>query len=287
VNIQDLIASGKPVIADGGMGTMLFSLGLQRGDSPELWNVNEPEKVASIHAGYADAGAKIILTNTFGGNRFRLDQHGDRAVELNEAGAVLARKAIGERPIVIGGSMGPTGQFIEPLGTMTFEQAVAVFAEQARGLLAGGVDVFWIETMSDLEELRAAFEGARQVSADTPIVTTMTFDTKGRTMMGVKPEQAVKSLKKMGAVALGANCGNGPQEIEDVIGKMREADPDAVLVAKSNAGLPKMVNGETVYDATPDVMGAYAVRVRDLGANIIGACCGSTPDHIKAIANAL
>lgn len=289
--LQDLLALDGPIVADGGMGTMLFSMGLERGASPELWNVERQDDVRSIHRGYVEAGAQIILTNTFGGNRFRLGMHDleDRAAELNQAAAELAcaEADSAENPVVGGGSMGPTGQMIAPMGTLTFEDAVTAFEEQARALVAGGVDVLWIETMSDLEEVRAAVEGARNAAPDTPVVTTMTFDTKGRTMMGITPEKALETLGDYGVLALGGNCGNGPDEIEGVIEKMHGVDAEIALVAKANAGLPKMQDGIAVYDATPDVMGDYATRVRSLGARIIGACCGSTPDHIRAIADAL
>lgn len=289
--LQDLLAAGTPVVADGGMGTMLFSLGLEQGASPELWNVDHPDRIRSVHRGYIEAGARIILTNSFGGNRVRLGTHdlAGRAVELNTAAARLARAEAdaAPQPVVVGGSMGPTGQMLAPMGALSFEDAVAAFAEQARALVEGGVDVLWIETMSDLEEVRAAHTACRQVAPDVPVVTTMTFDTKGRTMMGVTPERALSTLGEFGVIALGANCGNGPDEIEGVIEKMRAAGPDVPLVAKANAGLPHMVDGVAVYDATPDVMAGYARRVREHGAQIIGACCGSTPDHIRAIAQAL
>jgi len=289
--LQDLLAAGTPVVADGGMGTMLFSLGLEQGASPELWNVDHPDRIRSVHRGYIEAGARIILTNSFGGNRVRLGTHdlAGRAAELNTAAARLARAEAdaAPQPVVVGGSMGPTGQMLAPMGALSFEDAVAAFAEQARALVEGGVDVLWIETMSDLEEVRAAHTACRQVAPDVPVVTTMTFDTKGRTMMGVTPERALSTLGEFGVIALGANCGNGPDEIEGVIEKMRAAGPDVPLVAKANAGLPHMVDGVAVYDATPDVMAGYARRVREHGAQIIGACCGSTPDHIRAIAQAL
>ncbi len=289
--LQDLLAAGTPVVADGGMGTMLFSLGLEQGASPELWNVDHPDRIRSVHRGYIEAGAQIILTNSFGGNRVRLGTHdlAGRAAELNTAAARLARAEAdaAPQPVVVGGSMGPTGQMLAPMGALSFEDAVAAFAEQARALVEDGVDVLWIETMSDLEEVRAAHTACRQAAPDVPVVTTMTFDTKGRTMMGVTPERALSTLGEFGVIALGANCGNGPDEIEGVIEKMRAAGPDVPLVAKANAGLPHMVDGVAVYDATPDVMAGYARRVREHGAQIIGACCGSTPDHIRAIAQAL
>lgn len=285
------LTDDKPVIADGGMGTMLFAAGLPRGSSPERWNLERPEHVRRIHREYIEAGAQIVLTNTFGGNRLRLKLHGlDRHVtELNEAGARLARTEADAAvpPVLVAGSIGPIGQFLVPLGEVEFEQAVKVFEEQAQALMVGGVDVLWVETMSDLEEVLAAVEGCRRIAHDVPLVTTMTFDTNGRTMMGITPEKAAKSLSELGVVALGGNCGNGPNEIEGVISKMHTANPKVTLVAKANAGLPHLVNEVAVYDATPEVMGAYARRVHAQGAHIIGACCGSTPKHIRAIAEAL
>jgi len=285
-DLQTLLATGKPVIADGGMGTMLLALGLERGHAPELWNIERPDDVRRIHRGYIEAGAQIILTNSFGGNRARLGMHGleDRVTELNQAAAHLARleaDAAGV-PVVVGGSMGPTGQMLVPMGTLAFEDAVAVFQEQALALAKGGVDVFWVETMSDLEEVRAAVEGCRKAMPDMPIVTTMTFDTHGRTMMGTTPEQAVQTMLHYGVLALGANCGNGPDELEAAVEKMRAMEPAVPLVAKANAGAPRMEGDRTVYDATPVIMGEYARRVQRLGATIIGACCGSTPDHVRA-----
>ena len=289
--LQDLLKTGKPLVADGAMGTMLMALGMGRGECPELWNAERPDDVRAVYRQYIEAGSSIILTNTFGGTRYRLEMHdlGERAAELNAAAARGARAEAdaASRPVVVGGSMGPTGKMIEPMGTLAFEDAVAAFEEQARALIENGVDVLWIETMSDLEEVRAAVEGARRVDADFPLVTTMTFDTHGRTMMGVRPEQAVEALGAYGPLALGANCGNGPDELEAAIEKMHGTAPDVILVAKANAGLPHMEDGVPVYDATPDVMAEYAVRARGLGAHIIGACCGSTPDHIRAIATAL
>ena len=288
---DELMAAGKPVIADGGMGTMLFAMGLERGDSPERWNIINPEKIREVHRGYIDAGAQIVLTNSFGGNRMRLASHGlqDRTHDLNRAAAKLARAEANaaSHPVLIAGSMGPTGRMLEPLGDLSFDDAVTAFAEQAAALEDGGVDVFWIETMSDLEEVRAAVEGCKQAAPNLPRVVTMTFDTHGRTMMGVKPEKALAAITEMGVVALGANCGNGPDELEAVIEKMHGVGPSVPLVAKANAGLPRMQDGEAVYDGTPQVMAEYGQRVRALGATIIGTCCGSRPDHIRAIAETL
>lgn len=290
-SLSDLLASGQTVVADGGMGTLLFARGLERGSAPELWNIDRPEDIRAIHDEYIAAGAQIILTNTFGGSRFRLDLHGlgDRTSVLNTAAARLARAAADDAPqrVVVGGSMGPTGQMLAPYGTLDFDEAVNAFCEQATALVDGGVDVLWIETMSDLEEVRAAVEGCRCVAPGFPIVTTLTFDTNGRTMMGVTPETALHTLTEFGVLALGGNCGNGPAEIEGVIARMQAANPNVALVAKANAGLPHMDGDRAVYDATPAVMADYARRVQAQGARIIGACCGSTPEHIRAIAAAL
>jgi 5-methyltetrahydrofolate--homocysteine methyltransferase len=273
------------------MGTMLMELGLQFGASPELWNVEHPDRVGQVHRGYLQAGSRIILTNTFGCNRLRLGLHNlqDRVVELNRAAAGLVRKEVdvASGRTVVAGDIGPSGGILAPLGELEPAQAVEAFAEQAGGLIAGGVDVIWIETLSSLEEMRAAVDGARRASKDIPIVATMTFDTHGRTMMGVTPEQAVQELSTWGLAAIGANCGNGPDEIVTVIQKMRTAAPQATLVAKANAGVPKLEKGSAVYGAGPEEMAAYATAVADAGARIIGACCGSTPRHLEAMAGAL
>ncbi len=288
---SDLLASDGPIITDGATGTMLFDMGLMHGDSPELWNLEQPEKIRQLHRAYTDVGAQVVLTNTFGCNSKRLELHKlqDRVAELNIAGARVAGEVAAEatQPVVVAGDIGPTGSILLPYGDMEYEEAVAVFEEQTRALAEGGVDVFWIETMSDLEEVKAAVEACRNVAPDIPVVVTMTFDTHGRTMMGVKPEDAVKTLQPLNLAAIGGNCGNGTGEIEAVIEKMRSADPDVPLIAKSNAGIPQMVKGVAVYDATPDDMGVYARRVSELGASIIGGCCGSTPEHIRAIRSSL
>jgi 5-methyltetrahydrofolate--homocysteine methyltransferase len=291
VSLQELLADNQPVVADGGIGTMLIAAGLPSGQAPERWNTEQPEAVRGVHAGYIQAGAQIILTNTFGGNRIRLDGHrlADQVVEANIAAARIAGEeaTAAPHPVVVAGSIGPTGVMMEPLGPLSIPQASSIFEEQARVLLEGEVDVFWIETMADLEEVRAAVDGCRHADPAVPVVVTMTFDTRGHTMMGTSPEQVVRALRELGVVAMGANCGNGPAEIEGVIEIMHRTNPEAVLVAKSNAGLPRMEGGSIVYDATPEDMAAYARQVRELGARIIGACCGSTPDHIRAIASAL
>jgi 5-methyltetrahydrofolate--homocysteine methyltransferase len=288
---EAVLKRAGPVVADGAMGTMLFEAGLQFGDPPEAWNLEHPDRVQAIHRAYLDAGSQIILTNTFGGNRFRLGMHNLQAKvpELNRAAVEIAREAAKEAGgrAVVAGDIGPSGGILLPVGEMQFVEAVAGFAEQAAALVAGGADVIWIETMSDLEEVRAAIEGVRQASPRLPIIASMTFDTRGHTMMGVTPEEAVRALSGWGAAAVGGNCGNGPDEILAVVQKMRAAAPGVVLVAKANAGLPELQNGRAVYRAGPKVMADYALAVSAAGAHIVGACCGSTPDHVRAMAEAL
>lgn len=289
--LQSLLDESPPyVLIDGAMGTKLMQEGLANGEAPELWNVERPDKVRAIHQAYVDAGAQVIVTNTFGGSPFRLKMHNlaDRTVELNKAGAELVRQVADAAPhkVLAAASMGPSGELMQPLGLLTFEAARDGFAQQAEGLVAGGVDLLWIETMSDVKEVRAAVEGIRKVT-DLPIVATMTFDTRGFTMMGTSPVQALDAMMDMDLIAYGGNCGNGPEEIKGVIKAMHEHAPDALLVAKSNAGLPRVKGGDIIYDGTPEVMADYALRIYELGARVIGACCGSTPAHIAAMGQAL
>lgn len=288
--LNSLLQEGKPVLLDGAMGTMLMEAGLESGDSPEEWNALHPDKVRDIHREYIQAGSQIILTNTFGGTSVRMKAHGlsDRVIELNKKAAENARSEAdgAPHPVLVAGSMGPTGQLLEPLGTLSISDAEQSFAEQAAGLAEGGVDLFWVETMSDLSEVKAAIAGIRSVS-DLPIAATMSFDTHGHTMMGVSPEQAVKELGEMNIQLLGANCGTGSDELIEAIKKIHTANPDLPIIAKANAGVPKMVETEVVYDGSPEVMAAYAADVWKEGATLIGGCCGSTPAHVKAMANAL
>jgi methionine synthase I (cobalamin-dependent) len=283
----DRLDSGEIILADGAMGTMLQAAGLERGHAPEEWNLIQPEKVVAVHRGYIDAGSAMILTNSFGANRIRLAKYEmeDRVYEVSRKAAGLAREAAGSAALVAG-SMGPTGEFFSPLGTLTFQEAREAFAEQAKGLADGGADLLIIETMADLKEVEAAINGARE-STDLPLVCTMTFDTKLHTIMGVSPKKAAETLNSWEVEAIGANCGTGPQEVEKVMEEMKEACPEAILVAQPNAGLPRLVQGRTQYDATPEVMADYALRYAELGVRIIGACCGSMPQHIAAMARAL
>lgn len=289
-SLQTLLTSNKYIMLDGGMGTMLMAVGLESGASPEEWNVIHPERIREVHRAYIQAGSQIILTNTFGGTRFRLKLHKfqERVAEFNRAAASLARSEAdaAPHPVVVAGSMGPTGELLDPLGTMTFDEAKAAFAEQAAALAEGGVDVLWVETMSDLGEVKAAVEGIRSV-CDLPIAATMSFDTRGHTMMGVSPLKAIQSLQSLNLIAIGANCGSGLAEVEAAIKAMHTENPTIPLIAKSNAGIPEWAQGGLVYDGTPDVMAAYACRVRDLGARLIGSCCGSTPQHIQAMVASL
>ena len=273
------------------MGTMLFAAGLQFGDPPEAWNLSHPDVVRRIHRAYLDAGTQIVMTNTFGANRQRLGLHGleGRVTELNRTAAILLRGEVAAAggTALVAGDIGPTGSILAPTGTLDYDEAVAVFAEQASALAAGGVDLLWIETMSDLSEVKAAIEGARRAAPTLPLITTMTFDTRGHTMMGVSPEQAVVALSAWGADAVGGNCGNGPDELLTVVRRMRAAAPDAILVAKSNAGMPELVDMRAVYRTDPATMAACAAEMREAGATIVGGCCGTTPDHLAAMRDAV
>jgi methionine synthase I (cobalamin-dependent) len=288
--LKQLLDSESVILLDGAMGTMLMAAGLTSGAPPEEWNVIHPDRVRAVHRGYIQAGSRLILTNTFGCNRYRLKLHNlqDRAFELNRAAAQNARLEADAAPqlTAVGGSMGPTGELLEPMGELTPQGAREAFAEQAAGLADGGADVLWIETMSDLNEVKAAIEGARSATS-LPIVATMTFDTRGFTMMGVSPKKAIETLSGLDLFAIGANCGTGPEELGVAIEQMRLANQQVLLVAKSNAGVPKWQNNQLLYDGTPQVMADYAQHARDLGARLIGACCGSTPEHIRAMAAAL
>jgi 5-methyltetrahydrofolate--homocysteine methyltransferase len=279
------------VVGDGAMGTMLQAAGLTTGGAPEEWNVARPEVIKGIYQGYVDAGSQIITTNSFGGTRYRLGRENlqDHVREFNLAAARLAREVAdaAAHTVLVAGDIGPTGEIMAPLGTLEAADARSAFAEQATALAEGGVDFFLIETMSALDEVEAAIEGIRSASS-LPIAATMTFDTRFRTMMGVKPVQALGQLYEWGVRVIGANCGNGPDEIERVIGEMVAAKPaDVFLMAQSNAGLPKYQDKKIHYDGTPAVMADYALKMKALGIRYIGACCGSTPAHIAAMKAAL
>jgi len=291
VKQEDILSrsgSGNVIVADGAMGTMLQAAGLPVGMSPEGWLLENADAVRGVHRAYVEAGADMILTCTFGGTRARLERSGlaERVAEINRRAVEIAREAAGDRAYVAG-DIGPLGEFLAPLGKITYEQAVEIFAEQAAALAEAGADVLYIETMSDLNEVRAAVEGARQAGYGIPTFATLSFDSHGRTNMGVRPEQAAETLLALGVNAFGANCGATLEMTEGAVAKMHETAPQASLIAKPNAGMPHMVGQEVVYDATPEDMAEYARRFVALGARVVGACCGSTPAHIQAIAQAV
>ncbi|MEL6892417.1 MAG: betaine--homocysteine S-methyltransferase [Actinomycetota bacterium] len=288
--LHELLAERGVLLIDGAMGTELFARGLSSGGAPELWNVDHPDRVAAVHADYIAAGSDVVLTNSFGGTGFRLKLHQleDRVVELNEAAATVARAAAdaSDRRVIVAGSMGPSGELLEPMGTMTPDTCAAAFAEQAKGLDAGGADVLWIETMSHLDEMAAAIDGVRSVSA-LPICATLSFDTAGRTMMGVTGADAATRLAELGVAAVGANCGNNLADTEAALAEMRAVDADILLIAKANAGMPEWHGTDLVYSGSPEVMAAHAHRQRAAGVQIIGACCGSSPEHLAMMRQVL
>ena len=291
--LETLLSERDWLLADGAMGTNLFGLGLTGGASGERWNLDEPAKVASVHHGMIAAGADIILTNTFGANRYRLALHGlgDRAIEVNESGAALARGIAdtADRTVVVAGSIGPTGDVLEPLGERTRTEAIDAFAEQAEGLRRGGVDVAWIETMYAENELEAAIQAVKDIGLT--FLVTMTFDTGGRTMMGIRPRDMpnLAPCRAHRPLGIGANCGVGPAQLLDsILGLRATADREAIIVAKSNCGLPALDDDMQVrYDGTPEIMAEYACLARDAGARIIGGCCGTTASHLGAMRDAL
>ncbi len=291
--ITQLLADRDVLLADGAMGTNLFAMGLASGAPGELWNVECPENVLSIYRAFVDAGSDIILTNTFSANRFRFAPRKleGRVRELNVAGAELARSVADKagRPVVVAGSIGPTGDMVEPFGPRTRSEAEEAFHEQAEALREGGAQVAWIESMFHENEIAAAVRGAQL--AGLPFVTTMTFDTRGHTMMGIHPTDAARLFKSFDRkpIAFGANCGIGPAQLLDsVLGLSAGAASDDILVAKSNCGLPVVsADMKVSYNGNVHVMGAYARLARDAGARIIGGCCGTTPEHLAAMAEAL
>ncbi|MDX5360377.1 MAG: betaine--homocysteine S-methyltransferase [Alphaproteobacteria bacterium] len=289
--LQTLLDERPWLLADGATGTNFFAMGLESGDPPEFWNIDHPDRVEALHRSFVEAGADIILTNSFGANRHRLKLHQAQARvhELNAAAAQIARKVADAagRPVVVAGSMGPTGELLEPVGALAYADAVETFAEQAEGLKAGGADALWIETMSAENEVRAAIEGASRTGL--PIVATMSFDTAGRTMMGITPAALGELSGHLHPepCAIGANCGVGASELVCTVLGISGARPEAVVVAKANCGVPKFVDGEIAYTGTPELMADYARLALDAGARIIGGCCGTKPEHLKAMRAAL
>jgi methionine synthase I (cobalamin-dependent) len=289
--LQTLLAEGRPLLADGATGTNLFAMGLTSGDAPELWNDTHPDRIRSLHQAFVDAGADIILTNSFGGNRRRLALHGleARARVLNVLASQNARAVADKagRRVVVAGSVGPTGDILAPLGRLSEDEAVEIFVEQIEGLRDGGADVVWIETMSSAEEIRAAARAAAQ--AGTAYTITASFDTAGRTMMGVAPAAlgALVTDFDPKPLAYGANCGVGAADLLVAVLAMSAANPGAPLIAKANAGVPHWHGAEIHYSGTPELMASYAGLAVDCGARIIGGCCGAKPAHVAAMRRAL
>ncbi len=279
---------GEVIVADGAMGTMLQAAGLPPGTSPEGWLLENQEAVVGVHRAYIEAGADLILTCTFGATRGRLERSGlgEKAGEINRRAVEVAREAAGDE-VFVAGDIGPLGEFLAPLGELDYEEAVEMFAEQAASLVEAGVDVLYIETMAALDEVKAAVEGAFEVANGTPVTATLSFDSHGRTNMGVRPGEAAEALLELGVDALGANCGATLEMTLGAVQRMHEVASEMPLIAKPNAGKPRMVEDAVVYDAAPGDMAAYARRFVALGAKIVGGCCGSTPDHIAAIAEAV
>jgi 5-methyltetrahydrofolate--homocysteine methyltransferase len=278
-------------MADGATGTNLFAAGLAAGEAPELWNVDKPAAVAALHDSFAQSGSDIILTNSFGGTAARLKLHGaeGRVREINRRAAEIARASADRagRPVVVAGSMGPTGELLAPVGPLSHEDAVAMFEAQGRGLMEGGADVLWAETLSSAEEAAAAAEAAARLGA--PFCCTLSFDSAGRTMMGVTSAGFAGFAPGLAAppIAVGANCGVGASDLVRTVLGLSAADPGAVVIAKANAGVPRYVGGAIVYDGTPELMADYARLARDAGARIIGGCCGTRPQHLVAMRAAL
>jgi len=289
--LAEMLATRDWILADGATGTNLFNMGLGPGDAPEMWNDTEPQKIHALYKGAVDAGSDLFLTNSFGSNASRLKLHGaqDRVHELSRIAAEIGREVADAsgRTVIVAGSMGPTGEIMHPLGTLTHERAVEMFHEQAEGLKVGGADVLWVETISAAEEFRAAAEGARL--ANMPWCGTMSFDTAGRTMMGLTSAAMVDLVGKLAhaPLAFGANCGVGASDLlRTVLGFVAQG-PEQPVIAKGNAGIPKYHDGHIHYDGTPDLMADYAVLARDCGARIIGGCCGTMPEHLAKMRHAL
>jgi methionine synthase I (cobalamin-dependent) len=289
--LKQLLAERDWLLADGATGTNLFDMGLTSGEAPERWIIEHPERIKALHRQFVEAGADIILTNTFGCNRRRLALHNleGETHALNRRAAELACEvaAAAGRPVVIAGSVGPTGDLLAPLGELTEEDAIEVFVEQMEGLKEGGAHVAWIETMSALSEMRAAATAANRVGLT--YVLTASFDTAGRTMMGNAPDALAHDLAQFSPapLAIGSNCGVGAADLVASILAITTADPDAIVVAKANCGIPRVSGDQVIYSGTPELMQDYARLARDAGARIIGGCCGTSPSHLAAMREAL
>jgi len=289
-NILERLAAGEILISDGAMGTFLQAKGLQPGESPEEWCVSHPDAVRGVAEAYVAAGADIIETNSFGGTSYKQKEFGlqDRVVEFNKAAARLAKEAMGDRGCVAA-SVGPTGQIVEDEGGMvTPEDLYNAFKEQVVALEEGGADAVCIETMSSITEAVQAIKAAKE-NTKLVVMATFTFESGARgfrTMMGVDPERAAKEAVEAGADIVGANCGTGIDSMIEITRQIRAAVPNTPILIQANAGLPVLENGRTVFKDSPEQMAAKVPELIAAGANIIGGCCGTTPDHIRAIAQA-
>ncbi len=287
----DLLAEKGTLLADGATGTNLFNMGLMSGDAPEMWNTDEPKKIIKLYRFAVDSGSDLFLTNSFGANASRLKLHGaeKRVHELSRVSAELAREVAdtAERKVIVAGSVGPTGEIMEPVGTLSHSLAVEMFHETADGLKAGGADIGWLETISAPEEYRAAAEGF--ALAGLPWCGTMSFDTAGRTMMGLTSEGMVDMVHGLDntPMAYGANCGTGASDLLRTVLGFAAKNGTLPIISKGNAGIPKYVEGHIHYDGTPELMARYATMARDAGASIIGGCCGTLPEHLVAMREAL
>ena len=290
VNLAGLLAEKRSLLADGATGTNLFAMGLVAGDTPETWNEIHPERIRKLHQDFVDAGADIVLTNSFGGNARRLMLHKleHRVRELNEKAARIARSVADDagRPVIVAGSIGPTGDLFAPLGPITEDEAVDVFAEQMRGLMEGGADVMWIETMSAPDEMRAAVRAAQRVGV--PCTLTASFDTAGKTMMGLSPAAFPSFAAELPGrpLAVGANCGVGAADLVASILAM-QATSGLPIIAKANCGIPQWHGDHIHYSGTPELMADYAALAVDAGASIVGGCCGTSALHLAAMRRAL
>jgi 5-methyltetrahydrofolate--homocysteine methyltransferase len=290
-SLTELLDTKEVLLVDGATGTNYMERGLGPGDPPELWNVDHPERVRGLHQDFVDAGADIILTNTFGCSSYRLKLHNHqhRVHELAVAAARIARDVAdgSERRIVVAGSVGPLGELFQPMGLLTEQEAIAAFADEIEGLKEGGADVAWIETMFSAEEVRAAAQAA--IDVGMPYTATLSFDTAGRTMMGILPENVPNLFEGLAVqpIAMGANCGVGASDILLSILAMSGAEPDNVYISKGNCGVPHFHGTEIVYSGTTEVMAAYTTLAINAGARIIGGCCGTTPAHLAAMRHSL